>query len=60
MGNVNVGFVCQTRPDGSLVYARTTVGCGDDFKEPEVEEYMLVGMQVQRLIGRALHPVLIQ
>ena len=51
-------FPNETR--GSVVYARTTVGYSDDFKEPEVEEYMLVGMQVQRLIGRVLHPVLLQ
>ena len=51
-------FPNETR--GSLVYDRTTVGYSNNFKEAEVEEYTLEGMQVQRPLGRALQPVLFQ
>ena len=36
------------RPYGSHVYAKTTVGYRDDFKESEVEDYVLADMRVQR------------
>ena len=50
----------QSRPDGSLVYAKTTVGYSDDFEGSEIEEYMLVGIQVRFPVGGAIHAVLFQ
>lgn len=55
-------LLLQYRPDGSLVYARTTVDFGDDFKEPEVEERILGGLPASRLVGHYYHlsPVTIE
>lgn len=48
-------LILQYAPDGTLVYARTTIGYKDDFKEPEVETLMLGGMPARRNVGRYYH-----
>lgn len=46
----------QYKPDGSLIYSRTTIGYNDEvFKEPEIETLMLDGMPARRNVGRYFH-----
>ncbi len=48
-------LILQYEPDGTLVYARTTIDYKDEFKEPEVERLMLGGMPAVRNIARMFH-----
>lgn len=48
-------LILNYAPDGTLVYARTTIDYNDDFKEPEIESFMLDGMQARRNLGRDYH-----
>ncbi|MCY3629273.1 MAG: 6-bladed beta-propeller [Rhodothermaceae bacterium] len=52
---VHYPLILKYEPDGTLVYARTTLGYKDDFKEPEVETLMLGGMPATRNVARAYH-----
>ncbi|MXZ17490.1 MAG: hypothetical protein F4069_01315 [Rhodothermaceae bacterium] len=48
-------LILQYEPDGTLVYARTTIDYKYDFREPEVETLMLEGMPAYRNVGRYFH-----
>ncbi|MXX96484.1 MAG: hypothetical protein F4065_07775 [Rhodothermaceae bacterium] len=48
-------LILQYEPNGTLVYARTTIGYEDEFEEPEMETVMRGGMQGRRNVGRYFH-----
>lgn len=51
----NYPLILQYAPDGTLVYARTTIDYDDDFSEPEIETFMLGGMPASRNVARDFH-----
>ncbi len=48
-------LILQYAPDGTLVYARTTIGYDGDFTEPEMEILTVGGMPATRNVGRYFH-----
>ncbi len=48
-------LILQYAPDGTLLYARTTIGYDDSFEEPKIKTLMLGGMSARRNIARDFH-----